>query len=152
MASFRDSARCALVSPSAWYHTPDQNYTGDDSFTYTVSFGSLSGTRTVYRWASNGVRPSRKRLLRGPYQPNQYGDVILPFTILRRLDCILEPTKDEVLARSTICSPVITQTPACATLSPTSRTGSKKAKRCNSRRRTKPFRSSRQAPTSKMSS
>jgi type I restriction enzyme M protein len=37
-------------------------------------------------------------LLRGPYQPNQYGDVILPFTILRRLDCILEPTKDDVLA------------------------------------------------------
>ena len=37
-------------------------------------------------------------LLRGLYQPNQYGDVILPFTILRRLDCILEPTKDEVLA------------------------------------------------------
>lgn len=37
-------------------------------------------------------------LLRGPYQPNQYGDVILPFTILRRLDCILEPTKEEVLA------------------------------------------------------
>ncbi|WP_241178724.1 type I restriction-modification system subunit M N-terminal domain-containing protein [Mycobacterium sp. P7213] len=37
-------------------------------------------------------------LLRGPYQPNQFGDVILPFTILRRLDCILEPTKDQVLA------------------------------------------------------
>lgn len=37
-------------------------------------------------------------LLRGPFQPNQYGDVILPFTILRRLDCILEPTKDDVLA------------------------------------------------------
>ncbi|MCF3939561.1 type I restriction-modification system subunit M [Gordonia tangerina] len=37
-------------------------------------------------------------LLRGPFQPNQYGDVILPFTILRRLDCILEPKKDEVLA------------------------------------------------------
>ena len=33
-----------------------------------------------------------------PYQPNQYGDVILPFTILRRLDCILEPTKEQVLA------------------------------------------------------
>jgi hypothetical protein len=28
--------------------------------------------------------------LRGPYRPNQYGTVILPFTILRRLDCILE--------------------------------------------------------------
>jgi len=37
-------------------------------------------------------------LLRGPYQPNQYGDVVLPFTILRRLDCILEPTKDQVIA------------------------------------------------------
>ena len=37
-------------------------------------------------------------LLRGPYQPNQYGDVILPFTILRRLECILELTKDQVLA------------------------------------------------------
>lgn len=37
-------------------------------------------------------------LLRGPYQPNQYGDVILPFTILRRLDAILAPTKEKVLA------------------------------------------------------
>uniref|UniRef100_UPI0012EB0E18 type I restriction-modification system subunit M N-terminal domain-containing protein n=1 Tax=Gordonia shandongensis TaxID=376351 RepID=UPI0012EB0E18 len=36
-------------------------------------------------------------LLRGPYQPNQYGDVILPFTILRRLDAILTPDKDAVL-------------------------------------------------------
>ena len=37
-------------------------------------------------------------LLRGPYQPNRYGDVVLPFTILRRLDCILEPTKEQVIA------------------------------------------------------
>ncbi|OCH81362.1 class I SAM-dependent DNA methyltransferase [Gordonia sp. UCD-TK1] len=37
-------------------------------------------------------------LLRGPYQPNQYGDVILPFTILRRLDAILAPNKGDVLA------------------------------------------------------
>ena len=34
--------------------------------------------------------------LRGVYKPHQYGDVILPFTILRRLDCILEPTRDTV--------------------------------------------------------
>ncbi|CDQ43175.1 N-6 DNA methylase [Mycolicibacterium neoaurum] len=34
-----------------------------------------------------------RRPLRGPYQPNQYGGTgILPFTILRRLDCILEVT------------------------------------------------------------
>lgn len=36
--------------------------------------------------------------LRGVYRPHQYGDIILPFTILRRLDCLLEPTRDEVRA------------------------------------------------------
>ena len=34
--------------------------------------------------------------LRGVYKPHQYGNVILPMTILRRLDCILEPSRDEV--------------------------------------------------------
>lgn len=34
--------------------------------------------------------------LRGPYRPNQYGTVILPLTILRRLDCILEPDREIV--------------------------------------------------------
>jgi type I restriction enzyme M protein len=38
-------------------------------------------------------------LLRGPYKPAQYGRVILPLTVLRRLDCVLEPTKDKVLER-----------------------------------------------------
>ncbi|MEE9095385.1 type I restriction-modification system subunit M [Pseudarthrobacter phenanthrenivorans] len=37
-------------------------------------------------------------ILRGTYKPAQYGSVILPFTILRRLDCVLEKTKDDVLA------------------------------------------------------
>ena len=36
-------------------------------------------------------------LLRGPYKPNQYKDVMLPLTVLRRLDCVLEPTKVKVL-------------------------------------------------------
>jgi len=36
-------------------------------------------------------------LLRGPYRPNQYKDVMLPLTVLRRLDCVLEKTKDDVL-------------------------------------------------------
>ena len=38
-------------------------------------------------------------LLRGPYKPAQYGRVILPLTVLRRLDCVLEPTKAAVLAK-----------------------------------------------------
>lgn len=37
-------------------------------------------------------------LLRGDYKPADYGSVILPFTVLRRLDCVLEPTKGAVLA------------------------------------------------------
>ncbi|NHQ60868.1 SAM-dependent DNA methyltransferase [Chlorobium sp. BLA1] len=36
--------------------------------------------------------------LRGPYRPPQYRHVMLPMTILRRLDLVLEPTKDQVLA------------------------------------------------------
>ena len=35
--------------------------------------------------------------LRGTYMPDKYGDVIIPMTILRRLECALAPTKDEVL-------------------------------------------------------
>ena len=37
-------------------------------------------------------------LLRGDYKQSDYGKVILPFTVLRRLDCVLEPTKPAVLA------------------------------------------------------
>lgn len=38
-------------------------------------------------------------LLRGPYRPAQYRRVMLPMTVLRRLDCVLEPTKEKVLAK-----------------------------------------------------
>ena len=36
-------------------------------------------------------------LLRGDFKRSQYGRMILPFTLLRRLECVLEPTRDEVL-------------------------------------------------------
>ncbi len=35
--------------------------------------------------------------LRGPYRPPQYRLVMLPMVVLRRLDCVLEPTKDKVV-------------------------------------------------------
>ncbi|QKZ12712.1 class I SAM-dependent DNA methyltransferase [Spirosoma sp. KUDC1026] len=38
-------------------------------------------------------------LLRGDYKQAEYGKVILPLTVLRRLDCLLEPTKDAVLTQ-----------------------------------------------------
>ena len=37
--------------------------------------------------------------LRGSYMPDKYGDVIIPMTILRRLECALEPHKEAVLAK-----------------------------------------------------
>lgn len=33
-------------------------------------------------------------VLRGLFKPHEYGDIILPFVVLRRLDCVLEPQKD----------------------------------------------------------
>ena len=58
---------------------------------------------------SPGPQPSGKQnlsafiwgvadLLRGDYKQSDYGKVILPFTVLRRLDCVLEPSKAAVLA------------------------------------------------------
>lgn len=40
-------------------------------------------------------------LLRGDYRQSEYGKVVLPFTVLRRLDCVLGPTKVAVLAEKT---------------------------------------------------
>ncbi|MDF7797840.1 type I restriction-modification system subunit M N-terminal domain-containing protein [Pontiellaceae bacterium B1224] len=41
-------------------------------------------------------------LLRGELKQNQYGRIILPLTLLRRLECVLEPTKTNVLAQTDI--------------------------------------------------
>lgn len=38
-------------------------------------------------------------LLRGDYKQSEYGRVILPRTVIRRLDCVLEPTKAKVPQR-----------------------------------------------------
>ena len=38
-------------------------------------------------------------LLRGDYKQSEYGRVILPFTVLRRLDCVIAPVKDQMLAK-----------------------------------------------------
>jgi type I restriction enzyme M protein len=38
-------------------------------------------------------------LLRGDYKQSDYGKVILPLVVIRRLDCVLEPTNDQVMAQ-----------------------------------------------------
>ena len=37
-------------------------------------------------------------VLRGLFKQHEYGDVILPFVVLRRLDCVLEGKKDEIIS------------------------------------------------------
>lgn len=39
-------------------------------------------------------------LLRGDFKQSQYGRIILPFTLLRRMECVLAPTKDAVIYES----------------------------------------------------
>ena len=39
-------------------------------------------------------------LLRGDFKQSQYGRIILPFTLLRRMECVLAPTKDEVIRQT----------------------------------------------------
>jgi len=53
----------------------------------------------------NGSNPSSfiwsvADLLCRDYKHSEYGNVILPFTVLRRLDCVLTSTKDAVLAET----------------------------------------------------
>lgn len=51
--------------------------------------------------ANAGLIWAIAELLRGDYKQSEYGRVILPFTLLRRLDCTLAPTKAKVIAENT---------------------------------------------------
>ncbi len=39
-------------------------------------------------------------LLRGDFKAHEYGQVVLPLVVLRRLECALAPTKDAIVARA----------------------------------------------------
>lgn len=39
-------------------------------------------------------------LLRGDFKQSEYGKVVLPFTVLRRLDCLLDNTKEQVIQKA----------------------------------------------------
>jgi type I restriction enzyme M protein len=58
----------------------------------------LERSRKVLSQTANaGLIWNVAELLRGDYKQSEYGKVILPFTLLRRLDCVLSPTKAAVL-------------------------------------------------------
>ncbi|MYI73631.1 MAG: SAM-dependent DNA methyltransferase, partial [Candidatus Dadabacteria bacterium] len=45
---------------------------------------------------SSLIWSSADDVLRGLFKPSEYGRVILPFVVMRRLDCVLESQKDKV--------------------------------------------------------
>ena len=51
------------------------------------------------KWVADFIWNIADDRLRDVYVRGKYRDVILPFTVLRRLDAVLEPTKQEVLER-----------------------------------------------------
>src|ERR1700739_4138524 len=62
-----------------------------------VRFGASSYVKTEKTTNLSAFIWSVADLLRGDYKQADYGKVILPFTLLRRLDCVLESTKGDVL-------------------------------------------------------
>lgn len=76
--------------------------------------GATLNGRLSYRRMSNSQDKvsfiwSVADLLRGDYKASEYGRIILPLTVLRRLDCVLEPTKQAVIAAAT--SPLVESLP-----------------------------------------
>ena len=47
---------------------------------------------------SSLIWSSADDVLRGVFKPSEYGRIILSFVVFRRLDCVLEPRKDEICA------------------------------------------------------
>lgn len=63
--------------------------------------GRLEDTRPImahFQDTANFIWQVADDILRGAFKPHEYGDVILPFVVLRRLDCVLAPCKDRVIA------------------------------------------------------
>jgi type I restriction enzyme M protein len=64
----------------------------------SLRFKLMSNQNPIVQELSNFIW-SVADLLRGPYRPPQYERVMLPMTVLRRFDCVLEATKPAVLER-----------------------------------------------------
>ncbi len=79
--------------PNAHSHDHDQAPHKQESMATTTNIVTTATTNNLssFIW-------SVADLLRGDYKPSEYGKVILPFTVLRRLDCVLDSTKTAVLA------------------------------------------------------
>ena len=54
-------------------------------------------TNNVYKKIANYIFSLADQTLRGSFKRHEYGDVIIPFTVLKRLDSILDPHRNEII-------------------------------------------------------
>ncbi len=73
----------------------DQNYLQLMNSFGVAEKGNVSETNNIQ--SLSAAIWAVANLLRGTYKAAEYRKVILPFTVLRRMDCVLEPTKQKVL-------------------------------------------------------
>ena len=79
-------------------------WNGEERYESRISRTNVTGNWSGHQYSLNDDQQNLSSfiwsvadLLRGDYKQSEYGRVILPFTVLRRLDCVLEPTKAAVL-------------------------------------------------------
>lgn len=62
-------------------------------------FRSKTTPMPTFQDTANFIWQVADDILRGNFKNYEYGDVVLPFVVLRRIDCVLEATKDAVIAQ-----------------------------------------------------
>jgi len=101
----RLSANSLAIAQEGRHRVPRQARVGEHR--HALRGTHLAEARATANAATNHAAPNNHAgliwaiadLLRGDYKQSEYGRVILPLVLLRRLDCVLEPTKAQVLAR-----------------------------------------------------
>ena len=84
------------MSPLLLRSTKSEEQTSQlfDSLLRSCRFNGITMNTTSN--LSSLIWSSADDVLRGLFKPSEYGRVILPFVVMRRLDCVLEPKKDEI--------------------------------------------------------
>ena len=95
-----------------WKYCPTKNSTASDARGRRIHAGEdMRGNHLIY-WTPNYMNNTTHNsivsfiwgiaddVLRDVYVRGKYRDVILPMTVIRRIDCLLEPTKDQVIGRN----------------------------------------------------
>ncbi len=63
----------------------------------SISHERRRSIMNIFQEKANFIWEVADDILRGIFKQHEYGDVILPFVVLRRLDCVLEDLKDTVI-------------------------------------------------------